>query len=257
MKSLSLALAATVLTAGAAQAQSYAQTAESPLTIGVGAVYAPEYSGADDYEAKAIPLITAKTEITPGNTLYFKGLSAGLDHQIDERLSVGILAKYRGERDSSDSSTLSGMEDIDWGIDMGPKVRFQATQQLGFEANMLFDVTDTHEGFTARVGSDYAMPLSEVTMLTLAGGVNYGSEDYVTTYYGVPAARATATRPAYSPSAGISHLDLNLNVRHSFTQNWSLMGGVGADYLMGDAADSPLVKEELQPKIMLGIAYSF
>ena len=35
------------------------------------------------------------------------------------------------------------------------------------------------------------------------------------------------------------------------------MGGVGADYLMGDAADSPLVKEELQPKVMLGIAYSF
>ncbi len=257
MKTLSLALAATVLTAGAAHAQSYAQTANSPLTIGVGAAYAPEYSGADDYKARAIPLINAKTELTPGNTLYFKGLTAGLDHQIDERLSVGLMGSYRWERDSSDSDTLRGMEDVDAAFEIGPKVRFQANQQLGFEANVLFDTLDAHDGFTARAGADYAMPLSEVTLLTLAGGINYGSEDFVRTYYGVPANRAAAFRPAYRPDAGLTHFDANIGVRHSFTQNWSLMGGVGADYLIGDAADSPLVKEELQPKVMLGVAYSF
>lgn len=260
MKILSLALAATTLAgvmATSAHAQSYAQTAESPLTLGVGMSYAPDYSGSEDYEAKVLPLVNAKTEITPGNTLYVKGVSAGLDHMIDERLTVGLMAQYRFERDSSDNAVLSGMKDIDWGIDMGPKVRFQATPQLGFEANMLFDVTDTHDGFTGRVGTDYAMPLSEVTLLTLAGGVNYGSDDYVTTYYGVPAAQAAAGRPAYSPDAGITHLDVNVGVRHSLTPNWSLMGGVGADYLVGDVADSPLVKQELQPKVMLGLAYSF
>ncbi len=257
MKRLSLALAATVLTAGAAHAQSYAQTAEPALTIGVGAAYAPEYSGADDYEATAIPLINAKTEITPGNTLYFKGLTAGLDHQVDERLSVGLMGTYRGERDSSDSDTLRGMDDVDGAFEIGPKVRFQATEQLGLEANVLFDTLDAHDGFTARAGADYAMPLSEVTMLTVSGGMNYGSEDYVQTYYGVPTNRATATRAAYSPDAGLTHFDANIGVRHSFTQNWSLMGGIGADYLIGDAADSPLVKEELQPKVMLGLAYSF
>lgn len=257
MKTLSFAVAAAVLATGAAHAQSYAQTANSPLTIGVGAVYAPEYSGADDYKARPIPLINAKTEVTPGNTLYFKGLTAGLDHQIDERLTVGLMGSYRWERDSSDSDTLRGMDDVDGAFEIGPKVRFQATQQLGFEGNMLFDASDAHGGMTARAGADYALPLSEVSLLTLAGGVNYGSEDFVQTYYGVPVSRATPTRAAYSPSAGITHFDVNVGVRHSFTQNWSMMGGVGADYLIGDAADSPLVKEELQPKVMLGIAYSF
>ena len=257
MKTLAFALAASVLTVGAAQAQSYAQTETSPLTIGAGVSYAPEYSGADDFKSRPIPMISAKTELTPGNTLYLKGLSAGLDHQIDERFSVGLMGTYRWERDSSDSAILRGLKDIDATVAIGPKLRFQATPQLGFEGNVLFDAGNSDGGMTARAGADYAMPLSEVTLLTLSGGINYGSDDYMTTYYGVPANRATAARPAYSPASGISHVDAQVGVRQSFTQNWSVMGGVGADYLIGDAADSPLVEKDLQPQFMLGLAYSF
>ena len=261
MKTIAFALAsvatATTLAAVPAHAQSYADTDGPAVTLGAGVMYAPEYSGSDEYEATFLPMISAKTEITPGNTLYLRGLTVGLDHMVDERLTVGLMGAYRFGRDSDDSAKLNGMSDIDAAFEMGPKVRFQATPNLGLEANVLMDVSGAYDGFTARAGADYAMPLTEVTMLTFSGGLNYGSEDYMDTYYGVPAGQTTSTRPAYSAEGGLSHADVKVSVRHSFTHNWSVTGSAGADYLLGDAADSPLVDEELQPKVMLGVAYSF
>ncbi len=251
------ALAATILLATGAHAQSYAQTEKPMFTLGAGVVVAPEYSGSDSYDTYALPLISFEREISPGNTVYLKGLNAGLDHALDERLSVGLMASYRFDRESDDSTSLAGMRDVDAAIEIGPKVRLQATPQLGFEATMLVDTANSHNGFTGRAGADYAMPLSEVTMLTFSGGVNYGSEDFVETYYGVTAAEARVGRPAYSPDAGFTHLDAGVGVRHSFTPNWSVQGRLAADYLLGDTADSPLVKDEFQPKLMLGLAYSF
>ncbi|PZP40464.1 MAG: hypothetical protein DI585_00755 [Pseudomonas fluorescens] len=257
MKSIALAALAATTLATVSHAQSYASTETSKVTIGAGVMVKPEYSGSDDYETLPIPMVAASTEITPGNTLYLRGLTAGLDHAVDDQLTIGLMGNYRFERDSSDSATLTGMPDIDGAFEMGPKVRYQVNPLLGLEAHALFDVSGAHEGYTARAGADYKYPLSRVTMLTLEGGLNYGSDDYVTTYYGVAPAYAAPGRPAYSLDAGFTHVDAAIGVRHALTRNWSVQGKVGADYLIGDAADSPLVKDELQPKAMLGVAYSF
>ncbi len=255
---LTFAALATMLT-GVASAQSRAETSsgQPTLSIGGGMIIKPDYSGADTYDSMAIPVISASKELTPGNTVYLRGLQAGLDHEVNSQLTVGALVNYRFERDSSDSEQLTGMADVDGAIELGPKVRYQLTPQIGLEGTALFDISDAHEGFTARAGADYTMPLSEVTMLTFAAGMNYGSEDYTRTYYGVPAANAISGRPAYSPDAGITNLDAGVSLRHALTDNWSLTGRVGADYLMGDAADSPLVEQEFQPTLMLGAAYRF
>ena len=252
-----LALLAATTTAAHAQNRTETSANKPSVTIGAGMLFKPEYSGSDEYDSTPLPMISANKEITPGNTIYLRGLEAGLDHAFSDQLSAGLVAKYRFERDSSDSSKLAGMRDIDGAIEFGPKIRYQATPQLGLEGKLLFDVSDAHEGYTARVGADYAIPLSQVTMLKLDGGVNYGSEDYNNTYYGVTAAEARAGRPAYQPDAGIGSIDAGATVRHAFSQRWSVSARVGAEYLLSDVADSPLVEQEFQPSAMLGIAYTF
>lgn len=252
-----LALLAATTVAANAQDRVQTSSGKPSLTIGAGMAFKPDYSGADTYDSTPIPVISASKEITPGNTIYLRGLEAGLTHAFDEQFSAGVVASYRGERDSSDSSKLTGMPDIDGAIEFGPKVRYQATQQLGFEGKILFDVSDAHEGYTARIGADYAIPLSAVTMLKLDGGVSYGSDDYNNTYYGVTAAQARPDRAAYQPDAGIGSVDAAATLRHSFTDNWSVSARAGAEYLLADVADSPLVEQELQPYAVLGIAYTF
>ena len=250
-------LATTIV--GAASAESVEQTSagKPSVSIGGGVMVKPEYSGADTYDTTGIPVISAKKEITPGNTIYLQGFQAGVDHSFDDRLTVGAVLSYRGERDSSDSSRLTGMDDIDAAFEVGPKVRYQLTPQIGLVGTALFDVSDAHDGYTARGGADYLLPLSEMTILTLAAGLNYGSDDFNNTYYGVPAAKAIAGRPAYTADAGFTNVDASVAVVHTLTRHWSLTGRVGADYLIGDSADSPLVDAELQPSLILGATYKF
>lgn len=259
MRTLAI-LSLLAVTATAAHAQdSRAQTISNrpTLTLGGGVLIKPDYSGADTYDTLPIPMISASKEITPGNTIYLRGLEAGLDHAFTDQLTGGIVARYGFERDSSDSSKLAGMSDIDAAIEFGPKIRYQATQQLGLEAKVLFDVSDAHDGYTARVGADYAIPLSAVTMLKFDGGVKYGSDDYNNTYYGVKASEALANRPAYQPDAGIGSIEAGATLRHAFTNRWSVQARLGAEYLLSDVADSPLVDQEFQPSAMLGVAYTF
>lgn len=260
MKSiLAAAVLATAVTAVHAEEYDDTQTAANKpsVTIGAGVMYKPEYSGADSYEATPIPVISASKQITPADTLYLRGFAAGLDHAVTEQLTVGAQARYRFERDSSDSSNLSGMPDIDGAVEVGPKVRYQIDKQLGLEATALFDVSDAHDGYTVRAGADYVIPMGQVTYLTLAGGVNYGSEDFNNTYYGVTPGQATAKRPAYSVDSGLTSFDASVGLRHSISRHWSVQGKLGAEYLTSDVADSPLVEEELQPSLMLGVAYTF
>ncbi|RYG59523.1 MAG: MipA/OmpV family protein [Alphaproteobacteria bacterium] len=250
-------LAATATAAHAQDSRTQTGANRPSVSIGAGMMIKPDYSGADTYETLPLPMITASKEITPGNTLYLRGLEAGLDHAFDEQLTVGLVARYGFERDSSDSSRLTGMDDIDAAIEFGPKIRYQATQQLGLEAKVLFDVSDAHDGYTARIGADYALPLSAVTSLKLDGGLKYGSDDYNNTYYGVTASEARPGRPAYQPDAGIGSVEAGVTLRHALTNRWSVQGRVGAEYLLSDVADSPLVDEELQPSAMFGVAYTF
>jgi len=41
------------------------------------------------------------------------------------------------------------------------------------------------------------------------------------------------------------------------TETWSVTGAAGAGFLLGDAKDSPIVKDDIQPFAMLGVGYRF
>src|SRR5690606_21888628 len=102
-----LALLAATTAAANAQHRTQTSAGKPSLTIGAGMVFKPEYSGADTYDSTPIPMISASKEITPGNTIYLRGLEAGLSHAFNEKFSAGAVVNYRFERDSSDSSMLS------------------------------------------------------------------------------------------------------------------------------------------------------
>lgn len=278
MKTIAAAavLAATLATAAHAQSgsgtsysdsysssgKSYDDTSTSSsdmpsITIGGGVMVRPDYSGADTYKTSVLPALVVQKEITPGNTAYFKGLTAGLDHVVNTQLTVGAMADYRFGRDSSDSNRLSGMDDIDGAIEIGPKVRYQLTPQIGLVGTALFDISDAYNGYTARAGADYVLPLDKLTMLTVAGGLNYGSSNYNNTYYGVKSFQARPDRQAYSPGSGFTNFDASVGVRRLITKHWSVQGRLGADYLISDVSDSPLVEENFQPNLFLGVAYTF
>jgi outer membrane scaffolding protein for murein synthesis (MipA/OmpV family) len=227
------------------------------LMLGIGGLVAPSYPGSRALKSHVVPIIVAQKEITPGNLAYLRGLTAGVDHMLTDKLSIGGFASYRPARKTADDLELLNMSKVDAAVEIGPKVRYQATPQIGVEGQVAVDASGAHDGYTARIGGDYRRPLNETTMLTADAGLNYGSKQFNNAYYGVKPAQAMAGRPAYSPGGGFTSVDAGVGVTHALTSNWRLLGKLGADYLVGDVADSPIVKTEIQPKLMLGVAYSF
>lgn len=235
----------------------YTSANKPSISIGAGVAFMPDYSGADTYQSFAIPALAVYKEITPGNLAYIKGLTAGVDHAVNDQLSIGAMADYRYKRDSSDSSRLAGMDDIDAAIEFGPKVRYQLTPRVGLEGTALFDVSDASNGYTVRTGADYSVPLSPVTLLTIAGGLNYGSSNFNNTYYGVTQADARPGRGAYRPGSGLTNFDSSVTVKQAVTRHWSVQGKLGADLLLADVADSTIVDQAFQPSLTIGAAYTF
>lgn len=226
------------------------------VEVGAGAVVSPRYPGSGALEVRPIPMINAKTGTANGGTLYLRGTEAGYDHMVSDRVSVGVVGNYRFERDD-DAAELQGMADVDGAFEVGPKVRAQLTPNWGVEAKALADVSNAHDGYTARVGTDYRTKLTDRVDSFATVGLNYGSENFNNTYYGVRPAEARADRPAYSPDSGISHVDAMVGGSYALNPCWKVKAGLGADVLVSDVADSPLVEQTVQPKMLVGLSYTF
>jgi outer membrane scaffolding protein for murein synthesis (MipA/OmpV family) len=41
------------------------------------------------------------------------------------------------------------------------------------------------------------------------------------------------------------------------TESWMITGAAGTGFLLGDAKDSPIVKDDIQPFTMLAVGYRF
>jgi outer membrane scaffolding protein for murein synthesis (MipA/OmpV family) len=77
-------------------------------------------------------------------------------------------------------------------------------------------------------------------------------------YFGITSAQSASSGLAeYDAKAGIMRVDVKASVTYMMTENWLVTGAAGAGFLLGDAKDSPVVKDDVQPFGMLGVAYRF
>ena len=86
----------------------------------------------------------------------------------------------------------------------------------------------------------------------------FADNNYMDAYFGVNASQsARSGLPEYEAKAGLKRVDLKASVTYMFNENWLVTGAAGAGLLMGDAKDSPIVKDDIQPFAMLGLSYRF
>ncbi len=83
-------------------------------------------------------------------------------------------------------------------------------------------------------------------------------DNHMESYFGVTSIQsARSGLTEYEAKAGIKRVDLKGSVTYMMTETWSVTGAAGAGFLLGDAKDSPIVKDDIQPFAMLGVGYRF
>ncbi len=223
------------------------------LDLGAGVMAQPRYPGSDETIFVPYPLIAVSKFFLPGYG------------QIDEnastrRLSIYPSFNYIGKRNSSDSNELQGLDDVDWALEAGLGVSYRYDWIRGFaEVRQGFN---GYSGQVAQFGIDLIGNPTEDLELRFGPRAGWGSKNYMDTYFGINASEATASPlydKAYKAEAGFDTVGLAGSATYDLTDDWKLHALVGWDRLVGDAGNSPIVKEgsENQYYAGTGITYRF
>ena len=172
-------------------------------------------------------------------------------------MKFGASISYAFGRDEDDSSYLDGLGDIDGG----------ATANLIFERKMegfSFDVRYEHQftgedtGFQVHLGLGYKLPIGDKIMLKPTLKTTYSSSDYMDEYFSVSESQSSRSGLlVYNTDAGFKSLGFHIAAMYSLNRNWGGQATASYDRLVGDTAESPIVKDADQYLLGLGVSYSF
>lgn len=236
------------------QDQGYERDNDWSVRVGAMGMYKPEYEGSEDYEFRGYPMI----DVNWRDRVFFnprKGLGVYLWNRDD--LKLGASIGYAFGRDEDDSSDLAGLGDIDsgasanllfgWGVDdFSLDARFE--QQFSGE--------DT--GFQVHMGLGYNVRLGEKIMLKPSLKTTYASSDYMEEYFSISQSQSSRSGlSVYDAGSGFKSVGLNILSIYRINRHWAGQALANYDRLVGDTADSPVVKNENQYLLGLGLSYMF
>ena len=237
---------------------------ESGGFVGLGLGFATDYEGSDDVTFGALP--TAQYSFGKRFVrLIGTNLSANLlEHEV---LQIGPSLNYRFGRNDVDDDVVDRMADVDGAVEIGAMAGLSFTNganaRYRFNASVEFltDVTDEHDGSTIRLSARYWRPISKAFDVSIGIGGTYATDNYMSSFFSVNAADAAASGlPIFVADAGVKDFDVSPMVVMHLSRSWHVGLGARFKWLLGDAADSPVVDSRgssTQILAGLGVIYSW
>lgn len=221
--------------------------------LGAGVVLGPDYEGSDSLEAIALPIV----DINWRDVVFLdarRGFGANVLHT--EQLRIGISVGYARGRDEDDHEHLDGLGDID------PAARGHVFGSYDFGSVELFaDLSQDFGGSDGRqieAGATLTRPIGKALAFSASLSSTWSDDNYMQAFYGVSEAQATRSGlPAHSAGSGLKSADLRIGAAWRASERWVYSANLGAGYLLGDASDSPVTEDRVQPFFGLMAGYRY
>jgi outer membrane scaffolding protein for murein synthesis (MipA/OmpV family) len=219
----------------------------------------PSYPGADDFSFIGYPSLSFRRA---GTVERFSAPDDGLSFSFldDSALRFGVVGRFQGGRYLQDDRRLLGLEKINWAIEPGLFAEYWPLEFLRARAEIRRGFNG-HEGFVADLGLDVVQRFGAFTV-SAGPRLSLGDTEFTRTYFGVTPVEAARNGEvtAYRPSGGITSVGATAGATYDWSAQWSTTAFVSYKRLVGDAADSPIVKRfgsENQIGLGLTASYSF
>lgn len=227
------------------------QSRDWELSLGAGALYMPEYEGSDKLEVRPLPIVSAKI----GDRINADITGVSVDVLQHGGLRLGVKGGYEIGRKEDDSRYLKGLGDIDNGGVVGGFVTYDAGPMQAY--GKLDKTVGGSDGLTGTVGIKASYQYEKFMFSADASGV-WADENHMQAYFGVTKTQsAHSGLDQYDAKAGFKRVDLKASATYAINQNWAITSVAGVGILTGDAKSSPIVKKDVQPFGMIGVAYQF
>lgn len=119
-------------------------------------------------------------------------------------------------------------------------------------------LTEKQRGLQLEARVSYPWRATGRLTLVPSVAVSAGNAKYMNSYFGVDAARSAGSGlPQYSLKGGVKEATFGALANYKLTERWAIVGGVVAGQLLGDAADSPIVKRKSNATGILGLTCAF
>ncbi len=170
---------------------------------------------------------------------------------------VNRICPYASGRDvSDDRENLNGMGDVD----ASATANLLGSYNIGSAQlnGKLSSALTGDYGTTAEVNLNTRYPLTEKIILNAGVGTVWADEEHMSNRFGISAGQSA--RSGYSrhdAESGFKSIGASVGATYHITDSWNTNLTVKGDQLLGDAADSPIVKEEFVPAIFWTTSYKF
>lgn len=216
--------------------------------VAAGPAVASRFEGADQYRVLPFVIGTVRTRDI---AIDVQGSRIRVDLVPGGTLALGPLVNVRLGRDEDVGGRVALLDTVDTafelggfaGLRLGGDARGQGQVQLDLSA--LADVSGTHDGVLVSASAAYAALRTQRFSLSLEAQASWGDGAYTRTYFGITPIEATrAGLDAYRPGASLRDAGAGATIGYQLDRRWGLIGRLGWTYLLGDAADSPIVRRE-------------
>jgi len=258
-RNTTLYMAGLALLASAAAARADDGETQDSFMIGLGAQYAPRYSGSDKMRLQPVPIFQAR------RGAFFADAQKGVGYDLQSDggfylehtlgYSLGRADKDADWRDGADR--LKGMGSIDASVNTALALGWQVTPWLSAEGKAVLPLSDDQ-------GVNYQASLTLVPLqstrdtLALQSTALFGDARYMHLWYGVSAAQSRrAGFEPYRAPGGFYGVQTTLSWSHQFDANWGSLVSAGYSWLGDRAAASPVVFRRDEGIGTLAITYSF
>ncbi len=236
---VSLACVVAMLAYPAAAAAQDSGDGTTRTRIALGPQIGPRYPGSDEVSFR--PLVDF-SRARDGEEFAFEAPdeSFGFPVYSTGGFAFGPSIGFEGKRASRDVG--GALPKVGFTIELGGFAQYQVSEHFRLRADARYGVNG-HEGLIGIVGADYVMRDGDRQVLSIGPRVTLTDSNYQNAYFGVlPADAAASGLPAYDSGGGVQAIGATVGYIQQFTPRWGIYSYAKYDRLVGDPADSPLVR---------------
>jgi outer membrane scaffolding protein for murein synthesis (MipA/OmpV family) len=208
--------------------------------IALGPQFYPSYPGSDEYDIG--PLIDYERKPV-GQQFEFEAPDESFDIALIDSggFAFGPALNWEGARSADDVGTA--LPKVKFSLEPGAFVSYQVTDSFRLRGEMRKGVTG-HKGWIGMAGADFVMRDGDDWLFSVGPRVTWSDDRYQDTWFGVaPEDSAASGLPAYDPGGGIQAYGATASFLKQFTSRWGVHTYAKYDRLVGEAADSPVVRQ--------------
>lgn len=227
------------------------------VRVGLGAQLTPEFIGSDDVDLGPLwDVDVARGDNpfpfeTPDDAFSIRLFSEG-------GFTAGPAANVEWKRKESDVGAPVGK--VKTTVEVGGFAEYQLGETIRLRADLRQGLGG-HEGLVGSIGADRIWRDGDRYVFSIGPRVLFSNGRYQRAYFGVDNAAALASGlPAYRPDGGVYAVAATSGLSYQFNSRFGAFGYARYERLVGDAADSPIVRalgSRNQLSGGIGLSYTF